>query len=1351
MATIGTQSLSQLVKVKITQKELDLYKAATTSGEDSFLKSQFRPLSSQLEFLRTVAENANGGTVLVAGTYGMGKTRLLHFLGRLFSVEAPSDDFTAFLNNIDDVTSVKLLNEVRSNSKPWLVVVPTVGDEVDFYNSMREAAREAIETNKIEIELSPSLSVNEVYSRLLAAARQDDKYAGLLILADDADFLIRESLDEKDSPNTKCLEEFCQLCQQENSSIVFVTSINRDINHLTMEHEERLISIFKHTQTVSIVGRTGEWESFVGSSVIDHVQGELWEAVTEYKDFRNVAEGLNKAGLYKGSSDHWINEAVMQGTYPMHPAAVFALPRVAQNMSGYNRTAFNLFSDAAPGGLLYFLRNFAIVQPNGRLHLYTLDSLFAYFEKSFNSSPDNKDYVKALSKSVFLAGDIPQARRILRIILLIQIMAHDRFKSTQDNIIWAMHLGDKETKVAANSLQLLKNKRALRYDEKTGEYLLPVELRRVTLDEALPRMRNRVRSQLDVSTVIKNTLPFQKIEAKGFNEANHSDRFASVSVVMASELGNPAKYMEELAPSLERLRPYHGDIFLAVVIPESQDDLSKLETAAKGDVFKNERLVLALPAKSTQISKDSLDLMALERLCATELPFSDPSSQEHEKATALLNEVKKRVEDSISSILDMKTLHFYYNGTCRSDMDQAELVDWMNELISELVGVAPPLTDHALLSMRDGGSSRRSRQKLIDYMLGCRGALALRSDLQEFLGIINSAFVFNGLLEETSLEGSWSHFEPRRDRSESQTARGYVYLCSKILGRPGSVTTTEAGDVVRALTRAPYGFTPAFVELLIALALWQYRNSLLLHKNVIRAQAERRPDLLQEVKPSAQVLFELVNDPNDWEFVFVDCTAEQLHYLDGLLRFCCTEVDDEESIWKTAGRAVVSFYDSLSDASKVPQASGSEEVEKFRLALEKLSHEEFPDYRHFLEAELPDLFGYGSSPDWDSVAMPLLERTRECIHTLDMVPRQRADYVCNALRSIFASHNGGDEEEPWSVCANAWCQANEALLDNPKWRAEIEALRAVGDCSNSNRALAMLLEALDYAPLDDWDADVSSEILERMRAMRQDVEWGGFRSSCVASSSHAAAYGVLQAVLQSATLNDIQGFLSKELEWSSWPAYVEKHLKEINAAPDQGDSAEWVYEGSVSEVIRYALMREAELAQEAENLVQATVHHVEEDDLTETDDSLDSLGSYKSKKAALKLEKAKLKAEEEARLRAEAEAKAKAEEEARLKAEAEAKAKAEEEARLKAEAEAKAKAEEEARLKAEAEAKAKAEEEAHQEAEAEHEVKVHEIKMDEQGAATQDAVSVGAQVKKISNNMAELSEMGFDETSLEWL
>ncbi len=97
-----------------------------------------------------------------------------------------------------------------------------------------------------------------------------------------------------------------------------------------------------------------------------------------------------------------------------------------------------------------------------------------------------------------------------------------------------------------------------------------------------------------------------------------------------------------------------------------------------------------------------------------------------------------------------------------------------------------------------------------------------------------------------------------------------------------------------------------------------------------------------------------------------------------------------------------------------------------------------------------------------------------------------------------------------------------------------------------------------------------------------------------------------------------------------------------------------------------------------------------------------------------KAEKQKAQAEEEARLKAEAEAKAKAQEEAEARAKAEAdaqaKAQAEEEARAKAEADAQAKAqaEEEARAKAEADAQAKAQEEAEARAKAEAEAQAEE-------------------------------------------
>ncbi|QDG36355.1 signal recognition particle-docking protein FtsY [Alteromonas mediterranea] len=128
-----------------------------------------------------------------------------------------------------------------------------------------------------------------------------------------------------------------------------------------------------------------------------------------------------------------------------------------------------------------------------------------------------------------------------------------------------------------------------------------------------------------------------------------------------------------------------------------------------------------------------------------------------------------------------------------------------------------------------------------------------------------------------------------------------------------------------------------------------------------------------------------------------------------------------------------------------------------------------------------------------------------------------------------------------------------------------------------------------------------------------------------------------------------------------------------------------------------------------------------------------------------KAEKQKAQAEEEARLKAEAEAKAKAQEEAEARAKAEAdaqaKAQAEEEARAKAEADAQAKAqaEEEARLKAEAEAQAKAqaEEEARLKAEAEAQAKAQAEEEAEARAKAEAEAQAKAQAEEEARLKAE--------------
>ncbi|MEZ8081741.1 signal recognition particle-docking protein FtsY [Enterovibrio norvegicus] len=115
-------------------------------------------------------------------------------------------------------------------------------------------------------------------------------------------------------------------------------------------------------------------------------------------------------------------------------------------------------------------------------------------------------------------------------------------------------------------------------------------------------------------------------------------------------------------------------------------------------------------------------------------------------------------------------------------------------------------------------------------------------------------------------------------------------------------------------------------------------------------------------------------------------------------------------------------------------------------------------------------------------------------------------------------------------------------------------------------------------------------------------------------------------------------------------------------------------------------------------------------------------------------------AAEETRLKAEADAQAQAAEETRLKAEAEVQAQAAEEARLKAEAEVQAQAAEEARLKAEADAQAQAAEEARLKVEAEAQAQAAEEARLKAEAEAQAQAAEEARLKAEAEAQAQAAE-----------
>lgn len=1150
MAILGTQSLTQLVRVRPEASGTVEARQAFRDAEiGSKLQSGFFPLSPQIDALRAAAETArDGGSILLAGAAGTGKSMLLFMLGKALSARFPGDDFTAVCDRIKDAQAVKALAGLRSSGRRWLVMFAQAGEKDDFDTAVRRALNGALHTEAVTDFAPTPGQLRDEFAQTVEALKKQGGFDGIAVLFDGVDDLVSDVLEEKESKVAGQVRDFADFCRSSKFPVLLAAVVDREMGLFTLEEETRLLELFGRVQPVTLLGKTGEWEELVGRVILEHPQDDTWTSVKAHQDLRTVRETASRLGLYQGQSERWLNEVVVEGAYPMHPAALFALPRVALRLSSQGKTAFTFFSDAAPGGLLYFLNNFAVTQPNGRLSLYTADSLFTHFEKAIEEDPVNADFLQALQKAVLSAGDIPQARRILRMVLIIQMVGHDRLRARADDLIWALHLGEREVRIARRSLDLLVQKGALRYSEGTEEFLLPLERPQVSLEDSLARTRNRVRTELDVTTALQRQFSLPRFEAKRFNSKHGTDRTAFGRLFRASDLRDPDSFRQTVDESVGQVRPYKGDLMVAYVLAETAEDLKAVRRLADDNLLDHPRLVLALPNEARPFTQEALEAVALERMRALEPPFSDPTSAEHGRVTELLEEARGALRASFKTFLDPENLEFRYDGETLKDLDEGSLQDYVDSRVGALLGAPPPVSEPALAYLRDPGSARRQRQAALNYLLSCRGELALRQDSGPVGRILKAGLIDTGILHVTRRVGSWTHYGLAEEIPDRGLGKAFLFLTDRLLGESGEEKITEAASVVLPLLQAPYSLTPAMVELLLATVLWKWPAEFDLCRNWQRAEAESRMDLLEEAAATAESLFELAGAPGDWAIKFADAEAPQREYLVGLLEAVGSRPSaSEDSLWRDAGHRLLEWYDELPAAARVAGAARGREAEAV-LALFS-DRDARRDLRELLEARMPRALGAGNIFSWSAEGEEFVERFVRAREALETVVSGRRDRLVQGLKDIFAAHAGGDEAAEWPERARRWL---ESVSDDVAAHGAPKEYEAVADAAHGHgdpgRRAEELAEALGCPSMGDWSSDHTEEILERIQSMREEVEWGVYREAFAADipDPEEAVLTLVRPVLTRAGLpaDELEGLLVAELELAAWPDFVYEPLPE---------------------------------------------------------------------------------------------------------------------------------------------------------------------------------------------------------------
>lgn len=1147
MATIATQSLSQLVKVhKDSGAAVNFRKAFFDVDGEERGSSNFYPMAPQAEALRAVAESAlSGGSILLAGNEGTGKSSLLHMFANLLTIPYPGADFSALIGRVSDVGVVRALTALRTEGRRWLVVAPEFGDKDDFDSALQRALSGALFSQGSEEFVPSGSSLIDDFSQTSDFLHGKGEFDGIVVVCDSVDDLLDHLLKEPDSFISNQVQKFTKFCASSRFPVLFSAASDQDMSQFTVAEEEILVKFFQKIQPVTILGRIGEWEELVGKHVLEHPAGEVWKEVTEYKDFRAVTESLSHSGLYQGASDRWLTETVMQGGYPMHPSALFALPRMVSCLTLHNKNAFNFFNDSSPGGFTYFLRNFAVVQPNGRLHLYTADSLYTYFEKVIQNDPANKDYVDALQKAVSSAGDIPQARRILRMVLVFQMVGSDRLRTKADDLIWALHLGERETRIARHSLDLLVQRKSLIYAEATGEYLLPVQRQKVSLDDALNRMRSRVRVQLDVRGELQSALPRKRYMAEGFNARYNTDRSVFAKTFVYSDMKDPVLFMDEANKLGSHVRPYHGDIMVALTIPEQESELAALRSDLEAGKFNSDRLIVGIPKEASNFSKEILEVHALERLRVLEPPFSDPSSPENKQIVKMLETSSAAMKESLAKLFDYKNFVFYYNGKLDSDMDEEAFKRYIDEKITVLIGKPTVMTEPSLGYVRDPGHGRRQRQVAINYLLSCTDDIAVRADFGAPGRILKKSLAEAGIIKAVEEKSQWTHYELAENWPEDGFAAGVTFLRDQLITGAGGEKMTPAVQAVMPLLEAPYSFTPSAAEMMIAVLAWKWRRSLQFCKNWQRAQAEGRNELLETVPITAESIFELVGNPANWAIKYIDATEDQKQYLSGFDRFCAE--GDDDSLWVRASRGIIGAYGNLPQAAKIPGATGDELADSLCKVLEDAQAlKKDNELRDFAEKTLPKVLGMPDIFSWSAYSHEMISSLHIAFDKLEKVVPSRRELLGQGLAKLFQPEG---KELSWNEAGALWLstQKREELMP---WKNEAEALDEA--CGSGN--LEDLLEGLGFEPFDKWDCDHDDEIIERFRAMREDTEWAVYSSAYSAETAEQALLALSQPVLSQFDFDSdyLEGMFCEELENVSWPRFA----REASEKDDEDEEEE---------------------------------------------------------------------------------------------------------------------------------------------------------------------------------------------------
>ncbi|MCD4782813.1 MAG: hypothetical protein K8T10_03170 [Candidatus Eremiobacteraeota bacterium] len=1094
---LGTRNMSSLISASLTIiKQVELNSTFLDKEEnrnrmiDYFFPGFARKV---INSIHNYIKNGKSGSLLISGRPGFGKTHLMLFLANFFNLTASDSLFEEMVSVAGDFP----LKKIKDDIGRFLVVNPLPLKEsgtAKFDSALNTAINGALAREAIDFMPEAVLSARVTIEETADYLKRNTDCKGIVILMDNFEPALSDLENEPDSPLAQQVKYFFEsLRVMEKMPVIFIGAGSfLSSGYATFDLEQDLIKVVaKYFDELQWFNYEDEdWVKFVTTKILQHISPEALTVLTSNPEFEKLARFIIDAGMYKDIGMKYVQNELLPGCFPLHPFTMKFLPGLSQKISIKDKNLLAFFRDTSPGSLRYFLDTFGIFQASGRLSVYTPDYLFSYYERTIKDSTALKNVYNAVEKAYMLSGNLPLARRVIRLVALMQIIDDEEIRPTKTNIIESLHVMPRDRKKFEPMLIEMVHKGGFFYNRETQEIKLPVQKTGINLKDYIDKRLGKIKRKLHPNKILNEQYKIKEINAEKYNLGHRTDRKVWCQFIDLNDLKS-RKFARQIKGSLgKRSGRYLGDVAVLFLIICDDDELIDARNILISEPeWDSDRVVIAVPVRPVGFLNMLYEKEALLEIREDEPPFNKEKSAERELLENRLEEVERKIDEKLSYYRRPDRLYWYYRQNLIKQMQEKTLPELADALMEETFYQFPVIPDPIVSSFKDKKIYKNIRRDVVEKILGSVEKIRLpveKTTPQD--RIMDTVLIKTGIMEKVVEKKDFQEYlvisEPLQ--LESPLKEIWNYLYQAIIKSPGEGRKIlQMSTILDPLLRPPYGLNPALLEVLMAAIFRNYTSEVDIFKNFREMQETGRESVLKRMSLDYSAIRAMSLDPGDYLVYFTEFPAEEKLFVNKFIEMF-TRVESEYSetpLWGEGKKAILDWFDRQSEMTKKNRSY----VGKYTLDFIDLIQGDGKDAlpRDFFRELLPVTLGYNLREfSFRDKALKMLQQIKSIYVEITRYSQLKQVGLWKAVKMLFACREGKlvDKFRKWRKSVPDSVKIEQLSKD----AAILMKVNPGGKLKE--QFLLLVPDKMGFKPFNKWESDRTLEYLARLSKAKLEID-----------------------------------------------------------------------------------------------------------------------------------------------------------------------------------------------------------------------------------------------------------------------